>query len=68
MGDLPQIARVDNVEKLMQIVYADESTRKDKTLAYLNQTELIDYNANRLCDNGHQLTLKSIKRHIHSPS
>jgi transposase-like protein len=58
MGDLPQIARVDNVEKLMQIVYADESTRKDKTLAYLNQTELIDYNANRLCDNGHQLTLK----------
>ena len=37
MGDLPQIARVDNVEKLMQIVYADESTRKDKTLAYLNQ-------------------------------
>ena len=58
MGDLPQIARVDNVEKLMQIVYADESTRKDKTLAYLNQTEIIDYNANRLCDNGHQLTLK----------
>ena len=42
MGDLPQIARVDNVEKLMQIVYADENTRKDKTLAYLNQTELID--------------------------
>ena len=48
MGDLPQIASVYSVEKLNRIVYADEGTRKDKTLAYLNQVRLIDYNENRL--------------------
>ena len=58
MGNLPQIGHVDSKEKLNRIVYADEDTRKDKTLAYLNQAGVIDYNANRLCDNGHQLTLK----------
>ena len=47
MEALPNIPIIDTPDKMYGIVYEqDEKTRHDKTLAYLNQAGLINYNIN----------------------
>ena len=59
MEDLPHIPLVDSVNKFYNIVYEEnEKIRNYKVLAYLNQTGLIDYSQEKLCVNGHPMTIR----------
>ena len=45
MDGLPHIPIVDSTNKFYKVVYEDDETiRKYKVLAFLNQTGLIDFN------------------------
>ena len=63
MEDLPQIAAVDSPTKFFSVVYEEnETSRKNKVLAYLNQIGFINYNGNKQCLNGHATSLKKVKK------
>ena len=57
MEELPHIPIVDSPNRFYQVVYEeDDKRRKDKVLAYLNQTGLINYTQEKLCENDHLMT------------
>ena len=59
MEELPYIPLVDNANKFFSVVYEEDDIRRNyKVLAYLNQTGLIDYRQEKLCDNGHRMTIR----------
>jgi hypothetical protein len=63
MEDLPQIAAVDRPTKFFNVVYEEnETSRKKKVLANLNQIGFINYNSNKQCLNGHATSLKKVNK------
>ena len=59
MEELPHIPLVDSTNKFYNVVYEeDEKRRSYKVLAYLNQTGLIDYSQEKLCQNGHPMAIR----------
>ena len=57
MKELPHIPIVDSPNRFYQVVYEeDDKRRKDKVLAYLNQTGLIDYTQEKRCENDHLMS------------
>ena len=59
MEELPHIPIVDSPNRFYQVVYEeDDKRRKDKVLAYLNQTGLIDYTQEKRCENDHLMTIR----------
>ena len=56
---MPHIPLVDYANRFYQVVYEeDDIRRKDKVLAYLNQTGLIDYTQEKRCENDHLMTIR----------
>ena len=63
MEDLPQIEVVDSTAKFFNVVCEEnETSRKNKVLAYLNQNSFINCNVNKQCLNGHATSLKKSKK------
>ena len=59
MEELPHIPIVDSPNRFYQVVYEeDDKRRKDKVIAYLNQTGLIDYTEEKRCENDHLMTIR----------
>ena len=59
MEELPHIPIVDSPNRFYQVVYEeDDKRRKDKVLAYLKQTGLIDYTQEKRYENDHPMKLR----------
>ena len=65
MNELPTIPLVDSAIKFNNIIYDDDETRKKgKIMGYLIQTGLINSNADKSCENGHQMSIRKSKKAI----
>ena len=57
MKELPYVPIVDSANKFYQVEYEqDEKVSKDKAMAYINQTGLIDFTQEKRCENDHPMT------------